>query len=206
MQNEDLFNARSVGVSSSSSDGFTASAEAGAMTGEFRVKVESMASRTEMSSKNRNFGRLAGGLDLNASIKDLALFTDITAGTFTIAGRTFSITNLNSSLQDVLNEINATFAGVAGVNPESDNTGITLEYDSVSDKFHFDTNVLSPLASERIPYLDPPPILQISLKRLDCSIETYPTGMLILKQQAMCRFLQRVMEIKPGCMAKTQRE
>ena len=153
LQNEDLFNARSVGVSSSSSDGFTASAEAGAMTGEFRVKVESMASRTEMSSKNRNFGRLAGGLDLNASIKDLALFTDITAGTFTIAGRTFSITNLNSSLQDVLNEINATFAGVAGVNPESDNTGITLEYDSVSDKFHFDTNVLSPLASERIPVL-----------------------------------------------------
>ena len=153
LQNEDLFNARSVGVSSSSSDGFTASAEAGAMTGEFRVEVESMASRTEMSSKNRNFGRLAGGLDLNASIKDLALFTDITAGTFTIAGRTFSITNLNSSLQDVLNEINATFAGVAGVNPESDNTGITLEYDSVSDKFHFDTNVLSPLASERIPVL-----------------------------------------------------
>ena len=153
LQNADLFNARSVGISPSSSQGFSAKADTGAMTGEFRVNVETLASRTEMSSKNRNFGRLAGGLDLNASIKDLALFTDITAGTFTIAGRTFSITNLNSSLQDVLNEINATFAGVAGVNPESDNTGITLEYDSVTDKFHFDTNLLSPLASERIPVL-----------------------------------------------------
>ena len=123
------------------------------MTGEFSISIESMASRTEISSKNRNFGRLAGGLDLTASIKDLALFSDISPGTFTIAGRTFSITNLNSSLQDILNEINSTFAGVTGVNPESDNTGITLEYDAVSDKFHFDTNALSPFAAERTPVL-----------------------------------------------------
>lgn len=153
LQNDDLFNARSVGVSSSSSDGFSANAEAGAMTGEFNVSVESMASRTELSSKNRNFGRLAGKLDLSASIKDLALFSDITPGTFTIAGRTFSITNLNASLQDIIDEINTTFAGVTGVNPEGDNTGITIEYDAVSDKFHFDTNALSPLTAERAPVL-----------------------------------------------------
>ena len=153
LQNEDLFNARSVGVSSASANGFSANAEAGAMTGEFNISVESMATRTEMSSRNRNFGRLAGGLDLSASIKDLALFSDITPGTFTISGRTFSITNLNASLQDIIDEINTTFAGVTGVNPESDNTGITLEYDAVSDKFHFDTNALSPLAAENIPVL-----------------------------------------------------
>ena len=153
LQNEDLFNARSVAISSSSSDDFTATADAGAMTGEFSISIEELASRTEISSKNRNFGRLAGGLDLTASIKDLALFSDISPGTFTIAGRTFSITNLNTSLQDILNEINSTFAGVTGVNPESDNTGITLEYDAVSDKFHFDTNALSPLAAERTPVL-----------------------------------------------------
>jgi flagellar capping protein FliD len=153
LQNEDLFNARSVGVSSASANGFSANAEAGAMTGEFNISVESMATRTEMSSRNRSFGRLAGGLDLSASIKDLALFSDITPGTFTISGRTFSITNLNASLQDIIDEINTTFAGVTGVNPESDNTGITLEYDAVSDKFHFDTNALSPLAAENIPVL-----------------------------------------------------
>ena len=96
LQDEDLFRARSVGISPSSSKGFSASAEAGALTGEFEVKVESLASRTEMSSKNRKFGKLAGSIDLASSLKDAALFSDITTGTFTISGKTFSITNLNA--------------------------------------------------------------------------------------------------------------
>ena len=58
-----------------------------------------------------------------------------------------------ATLQDVIDDINATFAGITGVNPESDNTGITIEYDSVADKFYLDTNALSPLASENIPVL-----------------------------------------------------
>ena len=153
LQNEDLFRARSVKIISGNSDSFSANAAAGAMTGDFSVTVETKASKTEMSSRNRNFGRLADGLDLSSKIKDLALFSDITTGTFSIAGRTFSITNLEATLQDVIDDINATFAGITGVNPESDNTGITIEYDSVADKFYLDTNALSPLASENIPVL-----------------------------------------------------
>ena len=152
LQNEDLFRARSVGISPSSSKGFSANAEAGALTGEFEVRVESLASRTEMSSKNRKFGKLAGSIDLSSSLKDLALFSDITTGTFTISGKTFSITNLNASLQDFLN-INATLGTVTGVNPENDSTGITIEYDSVADKFFLDTNERSPLASSNLPVL-----------------------------------------------------
>lgn len=153
LQNTDLFKARSVKIISDNSGSFSANAAAGAMTGDFSVTLETKASKTEMSSRNRNFGRLADGLDLSSQIKDLALFSDITTGTFSIAGRTFSITNLEATLQDVIDDINATFAGITGVNPESDNTGITIEYDSVADKFYLDTNALSPLASENIPVL-----------------------------------------------------
>ena len=153
LQDENLFKARSVGISPSSSDGFTASANAGALTGEFEVKVESLASRTEMSSKNRNFGKLAGGINLSSSLKDLALFSEISEGTFTISGKTFSITNLNASLQDVLDDINSTFNSIAGVNPEGDSTGITIEYDPTVDKFYLDTNEKSPLAASNLPVL-----------------------------------------------------
>jgi flagellar capping protein FliD len=153
LQNEELFNARSVGISATSSEGFTASASAGSLIGEFDVQVESLASRTEISSKNRSFGKLAGGIDLNASIRDLALFSDISTGTFTIAGKTFSITSLNATLQDVINDINTTFSSVTGVNPEKDGTGITLEYDSNTDKFYLDTNEPSVAASSNLPVL-----------------------------------------------------
>ena len=36
--------------------------------------------------------------------------------------------------------------GVQGVNPEQDESGITLEYDAVSDKMYLDTNEKSPTA------------------------------------------------------------
>jgi flagellar capping protein FliD len=153
LQNTDLFNARAVGVSSSSSPGFTATAEAGALTGDFELYVQSLASKTEMSSRNRQFGKLAAGINLNTSLKDLPLSTKITLGTFTVAGRTFSVDNLNATLQDVLDKVNATSGGVSGVNPEGDSTGITLEYDASSDKMYFDTNNHSPAASSNLPVL-----------------------------------------------------
>ena len=106
-----------------------------------------------MSSKNRSFGKLAGGIDLSSSLREVALFSNITGGTFTISGKTFSITNLDATLQDVINDINTTLAGVSGVNPEGDSSGITLEYDSVADKFYLDTNETSPLASSNLPVL-----------------------------------------------------
>ncbi|HAE12006.1 MAG TPA: hypothetical protein DCG39_10235 [Opitutae bacterium] len=155
LQNEDLFNARKVGISSSSS-GFSASAEAGALTGDFEILVESLASKTEMSSRNRKIGGLAGKLNLGTALEDLPIFSRITKGTFSISGKTFSIDNLSMTLQEVIDKINATFAGVTGVNPESDSSGITLEYDSSSDRMYLDTNEQSPGASSRLPVLGSP--------------------------------------------------
>ena len=83
----------------------------------------------------------------------MALFSEISEGTFTISGKTFSITNLNASLQDVLDDINSTFNSIAGVNPEGDSTGITIEYDPTVDKFYLDTNEKSPLAASNLPVL-----------------------------------------------------
>jgi len=156
LQNKDLFNARSVALSPTSSKGFSATAAANSLTGDFDVAVHSLASKTEMSSEYRKFGRLASGLNLNAAIKNLPIFSPITPGTFTISGKTFSIDNRNSSLQDVMNDINTTFGSVKGVNPESDDSGITLEYDPASDKMYLDTNEGSPAASSRLPVLGSP--------------------------------------------------
>ena len=155
LQNEDLFNARKVGISSSSA-GFSATAKAGALTGDFEILVESLASKTEMSSRNRKTGGLAGKLNLSTALEDLPIFSTITKGTFSIAGKTFSIDNLSMTLQEVMDKINATFAGVTGVNPESDSSGITLEYDSSSDRMYIDTNEHSPGASSRLPVLGSP--------------------------------------------------
>ena len=65
-----------------------------------------------MASKNRHPGRLASGINLNTALKDLPIFSKITTGTFTISGKTFSIDNLNLTLQGVMNDINATFGSV----------------------------------------------------------------------------------------------
>ena len=186
LQNKDLFNARSVGISSSSSSGFTATAEANSLTGDFDLFVHSLASKTEMTSKNRHPGRLASGINLNTALKDLPIFSKITTGTFTISGKTFSIDNLNLTLQDVMNDINATFGSVKGVNPEQDESGITLEYDAASDRMYLDTNERSPAASSKLPVLgsstDTSNFLQ-AMRLLDRATEEriadYETGSLI---------------------------
>ena len=90
-----------------------------------------------MSSENRTFSKLSGGLDLNARLIDLPIQNKISAGTFSIAGRTFSITSASTTLQDIMNDINTSFNNTAGINPESDLSHITLEYDTITDKFYF---------------------------------------------------------------------
>ena len=109
-----------------------------------------MASRTEMSSKNRKFGKLAGDrFVIFERFGTIFRYYHVHSP----SRKTFSITNLNASLQNVLDEINATLGTVTGVNPENDSTGITIEYDSVKDKFFLDTNERSPLASSNLPVL-----------------------------------------------------
>ena len=156
LEEESLFNARKVTVDQSSGTLFSASAEAGALTGDFKIKVHSKATKTEMSSENRAFSKLSAGLDLNTKLIDLPIQTKISAGTFTIAGRTFSITSASTTLQDIMNDINTSFNGTSGVNPESDSSHITLEYDTNSDKFYLDTGELVPSSSSKLPILGSP--------------------------------------------------
>ena len=152
LQDEDLFRARKVS-SRGSDNGLSASADAGAITGDFEITVESLASKTEMSSSNRTSRKLGAGLDPTQSLKDLPLQTEITLGTFTIDGRTFHITNLNTTLQELLDEINAQVTEINGVNPESDSTAITVSYDSVSDKLIIDSGEMLPGSGSKLPVL-----------------------------------------------------
>lgn len=140
LQNNDLFEARSISKNSGL-DGINASAATGALTGEFKVLIESVSSRTEISSSNRTSSRLSNGIDPSTSLKDLPLNSPISTGTFTVSGKTMNITSLDMTLQELLDEINSTEGGVTGVNPEGDGSGITFSYDSSQDKLIVSSDV-----------------------------------------------------------------
>ena len=137
LQNKDLFDARKVTLGESESK-LTATAETGALTGDFNIEVVSIATHTEISSSFRTDYKLSSGLDLDSSLKDLPLSMKITTGTFTISGKTFNISSLDSTLREILDEINTINNGVSGVNPENDNSGVTLQYNQDEDKMHLD--------------------------------------------------------------------
>jgi flagellar capping protein FliD len=134
LQNESLFNSRKVNLTDPSS-GLSAMAAVGALTGDFKVEVESLASQTEISSRNRTSAKLSAGIDKTKKLSELPLHTKITTGTFTIAGKTFNISSLDITLQDLLDEIN-------GLDPEADSTTILIDYDADKDKLVFDTGAL----------------------------------------------------------------
>ena len=152
LQDEDLFQSRKISYADSNL-GFSASAAAGAITGDFQVTVRSLATRTEMSSANRSNVKLGAGIDPNVSLRNLPLHTEITEGTFTISGRTFNISNLDMTLQDLLDKINANVSSLPGVNPESDHSAITVEYDSALDKIVIDSGEKSPGVTNNAPVL-----------------------------------------------------
>ena len=140
LQDKSLFNARSVKIKSANS-GLTASASTGALTGDFSIKVESLASSTEISSKNRTSQRLASSINLTDKLSDLPLHSPITTGTFTISGKTYNINSTDITLQELMDQINTTDGGVSGVNPEGDSTGVTISYDTDSDKMLLNSGV-----------------------------------------------------------------
>jgi len=140
LQDESLFNARSVHIKNSNS-GLVANASTGALTGNFSITVESLASSTEISSKNRTSQRLASPIDLSDKLSDLPLHSPITTGTFTISGKTFNISSTDMTLQELMDQINTTDSGVSGVNPEGDSSGVTISYDTDSDKMLLDTGI-----------------------------------------------------------------
>jgi flagellar capping protein FliD len=142
LQDESLFNARSVQIKTENS-GLTANASTGAITGSFSIEVESLASPTEISSKNRTSQKLASSINLSDRLSDLPLHSAITPGTFTISGKTYSINSTNITLQELMDQINFSNGGVSGVNPEGDSTGITISYDSLNDKMVLNSNINS---------------------------------------------------------------
>ena len=156
LNNDDLYEARKVGMDSTSAAIISATAASGALTGEFVVSVYSIGTQTEMSSKNRVPGGLGAGLDLSKNLNQLPLQSDITTGTFTIAGKTLSIDSLDVSLQSIIDEINTAVSGVSGINPEEDTTGITFEYDSTNDRMIVDGGELSPNALNAVPVMGSP--------------------------------------------------
>ena len=142
LQDESLFNSRSVQIKTENS-GLTANASTGAITGSFSIEVESLASPTEISSKNRTSQKLASSINLSDKLSDLPLHSAITPGTFTISGKTYSINSTNITLQELMDQINSSNGGVSGVNPEGDSTGITISYDSLNDKMVLNSNINS---------------------------------------------------------------
>jgi flagellar capping protein FliD len=132
LQDDNLFKSRKVGLSSSNQSNPSVSAEADSLTGEFSVQVLSKASSTEMTSKNRYFKGLGNPIgtaddtfDSSLKLKDLPLQNKISTGTFTISGKTFSISSLDATLEDVVSMINDSSS--EGLNPEgTDGTGINL--------------------------------------------------------------------------------
>jgi flagellar capping protein FliD len=140
LQSESLFNARRVDIKNAGT-GLTASASTGAITGNFTVKVESLASSTEISSKNRTAQRLGKAINLDDKLSELPLHSPITPGTFTISGKTYNITSTDITLQELLDQINTTNGGVDGVNPEGDDSGITISYDEAQDKMILESGI-----------------------------------------------------------------
>ena len=96
---------------------------------------------------------LGNPLDLSTKLSDLPLQSKITTGTFTIGGRTFNITDLSMTLQELMDEVNN---NGAGFDPERDGTYITLEYDTVNDKMIIDGGDISTGGSPNIPILGSP--------------------------------------------------
>ena len=86
LQNKDLFDARKVTLGESESK-LTATAETGALTGDFNIEVVSIATHTEISSSFRTDYKLSSGLDLDSSLKDLPLSMKITTAPSRFQGK-----------------------------------------------------------------------------------------------------------------------
>ena len=146
LQDQSLFNARSVRIKTADS-GLSATASTGAITGDFTVEIESLATSTEVSSKNRTDHRLADSINLNDKLSELPLHSSITTGTFTISGKTYNISSTDITLQELMDQINASQGGVDGVNPEGDDLGVTISYDPALDKMFLDSGISSGTSS-----------------------------------------------------------
>ena len=112
--------------------------------------MESLASSTEISSKNRTSQRLGKNLNLDDKLADLPLHSPITTGTFTISGKTYNISSTDITLRELIEQINTTVDGVDGVNPEGDNSGVTISYIEEEDKMMLESGITESDSSNRL--------------------------------------------------------
>ena len=87
--------------------------------------VESVASRTQITSSNRSSSRLSKSIDLNQSLRDLPLIRQLLLHFYNFR-KNSQYSSLDMSLQDLLDEINSTNNGVDGINPEGDSVELLL--------------------------------------------------------------------------------
>jgi flagellar hook-associated protein 2 len=98
--------------------------------GAYTVKVTQLASATIAKSS----ATLGGVIDPNATLASSGLSTAATEGTFSINGVTFTLDPTTQSLNDVINEINSSSAGV------------TATYDSGTDTITFTNSTVGDTA------------------------------------------------------------
>ena len=131
LQSDDVFEARKGTLDEDGAKFMALGLKAGSMTGNYKVEVVSLGSQSSMSSKLRKPSGLGSSLNVNTKLEDLPVQTAITKGTFTIAGKTYEITTLSDTLQDIIDMVSA--------NPEpGDGSSVTLEYDAATDKMLVD--------------------------------------------------------------------
>ena len=118
MENTSLY----AGVQVTSSDPtstWTGTASNGTPTGNYSVSVSQLATSSILNGATLTNSNLSTSSALSA----LNTYSPITAGTFTIDGKQFSITSTSVTLQSVLNSINSS----------SSSTGVAAAYDSAND-------------------------------------------------------------------------
>ncbi len=95
-----------------------ATAASTALAGNYQIKVDKMATFTTLDPSKT----VGSSVDPNAILSDLKLRSDVTSGYFTVNGVQISVDASSQSLNDVINSINNSSAGV------------TASYDSTNDK------------------------------------------------------------------------
>jgi len=87
---------------------FTASANANAIAGSYSIQIQQLATATTL----RSSGAIGADVDPNALLKDSNFRSAITAGHFTINGVAISVDPTTDTLNDVIDRINTSGAGV----------------------------------------------------------------------------------------------
>ncbi len=87
---------------------FTASANANAIAGSYSIHIQQLATATTL----RSSGAVGADIDPDALLRDVNFRTAVTAGSFTINGVAISVDPTTDTLNDVIDRINTSGAGV----------------------------------------------------------------------------------------------